>query len=64
MGEVNLYGIYVPILLIQSIIAYGLLQIIMLASNRLVERGWILWPSIFHLCLYILLLFLVYWLFL
>jgi hypothetical protein len=63
MGELNLYGIYVPILLIQSILAYVLLKIVMMGTDRLVDQGWIAWPSIFNLCLYIVLLFLVHWLF-
>ena len=63
MGELNLYGVYVPILLIQSILAYVLLKIVMMGTDRLVDQGWIAWPSIFNLCLYIVLLFLVHWLF-
>ena len=63
MGELNLYGVYVPILLIQSILAYLLLQIVMLATDRLVDHGSIAWPGIFNLCLYVVLLFLVHWLF-
>lgn len=63
MGELNLYGVYVPILLIQSILAYLLLQIMMLATDRLVDQGWIAWPGIFNLCLYVLLIFLLHWLF-
>ena len=63
MGELNLYGVYVPILLIQSILAYVLLKIVMIGTDRLVEQGWIAWPSIFNLCLYVMLLFLVHWLF-
>ena len=38
MGELNLYGVYVPILLIQSILAYFLLQIVMMATDRLVDQ--------------------------
>lgn len=63
MGELNLYGVYVPILLIQSILAYVLLKIVMLGTDRLVDQGWIAWPSIFNLCLYLMLLFLVHGLF-
>lgn len=63
MGELNLYGVYVPILLIQSILAYVLLKIVMIGTDRLVDQDWIAWPSIFNLCLYIVLLFLVHWLF-
>ncbi|WP_407303201.1 DUF1656 domain-containing protein [Acinetobacter sp.] len=63
MGELNLYGVYVPILLIQSILAYVLLKIVMIGTDRLVDQDWIAWPSIFNLCLYIVLLFLLHWLF-
>ena len=63
MGELNLYGVYVPILLIQSILAYVLLKIVMMGTDRLVDQGWIAWPSIFNLCLYVVLLFLVHWFF-
>ena len=63
MGELNLYGVYVPILLIQSILAYVLLKIVMIGTDLLVDRGWIAWPSIFNLCLYVVLLFLVHGLF-
>ena len=49
MGELNLYGVYVPVLLIQSILAYLLLQNVMLATDRLVDQGWIAWPGIFNL---------------
>ncbi|OTG68800.1 hypothetical protein B9T25_04775 [Acinetobacter sp. ANC 4470] len=63
MGELNLYGVYVPILLIQSMLAYILLKIVMMATDRLVDQGWIAWPSLFNLCLYAVLIFLVHWLF-
>ena len=63
MGELNLYGVYVPILLIQSILAYILLKIVMMATDRLVDQGWIAWPDIFNLCLYVVLIFLVHWFF-
>ncbi|UUS57398.1 DUF1656 domain-containing protein [Acinetobacter sp. YH16040_T] len=29
MGELNVYGVYVPILLIQAVLAYLLLRVIM-----------------------------------
>ena len=63
MGELNLYGVYVPILLIQSILAYFLLQIVMMATDRLVDQEWIAWPGIFNLCLYVVLIFLLHGLF-
>ena len=53
MGELNIYGVYVPTLLIQSVFAYGLLRLVMLGTDPLIEKGWIPLPSIFYLCLYV-----------
>lgn len=64
MGEVNIYGLYVPILLIQAILAYGLLKLTDVFTHRWVTNGWIMWPSIFHLCWYLVLLLCIHWLFL
>lgn len=61
MGEFNLYGIYVPTLLIQSVIAYALLCLLIRLLNRWVERGWIGQPNLFYLCMYLVLLWLVHW---
>lgn len=61
MGELNVYGIYVPILLIQAALAYGLLRVLMLGIDRLVAKNWIAAPHIFYLCVYILLLWLIHW---
>ncbi|ANF82743.1 hypothetical protein A3K93_11475 [Acinetobacter sp. NCu2D-2] len=64
MGEINIYGIYVPILLIQAILAYVLLNLLMKAMNRWVEQDWIALPGIFYLCVYVVILGGVHWLFL
>ncbi len=61
MGELNIYGVYVPTLLIQSVFAYGLLRLVMLVTDPLIEKEWIPLPSIFYLCLYVILLWLIHW---
>lgn len=61
MGELNVYGIYVPVLLIQAVIAYVILRVLMKWLDRLVAHDWIMMPNIFYLCIYILLLGAVHW---
>jgi len=61
MGELNIYGVYVPILLIQAVIAYVLLRILMKWLDKLVANDWIIMPNIFYLCIYVLLLGAVHW---
>lgn len=61
MGELNIYGVYVPILLIQAVIAYVLLRILMKWLDKLVANDWIIMPNIFYLCTYVLLLGTVHW---
>ncbi|WP_343621905.1 DUF1656 domain-containing protein [Acinetobacter proteolyticus] len=63
MGEMNLYGIYIPILLVQAIIAYVLFKLLSPLVDRLVIKGWIALPSIFNLCFYLGLMLLVHCLF-
>ncbi|QPF37730.1 DUF1656 domain-containing protein [Acinetobacter sp. TTH0-4] len=63
MGEINIYGVYVPIFLVQAIFAYLLLQVMRLKTDQWSSQGWIVWPSIFNLCLYIVLLFMIHGLF-
>lgn len=41
MGEINLYGIYIPILLVQAIIAYLLFKFSSPLTDRLIAKGWI-----------------------
>ncbi|ALH96085.1 DUF1656 domain-containing protein [Acinetobacter equi] len=61
MGELNIYGVYVPILLIQAVIAYGILKVLMKWLDRLVANDWIIMPNLFYLCIYLLLLGVVHW---
>ncbi len=61
MGELNIYGVYVPMLLVQSVLAYGVLRLVILGIDPLIEKGWIPLPSVFYLCLYVILLWLIHW---
>lgn len=54
MGELNVYGVYVPILLIQAVLAYVVLRVVMRVLDRVVEQGWIPLPNIFYLCMALL----------
>ncbi|ENV10796.1 DUF1656 domain-containing protein [Acinetobacter sp. NIPH1876] len=63
MGEMNLYGVYIPILLVQAIVAYVLFKLLSPLVDRLVIKGWIALPSIFNLCFYLGLMLLVHCLF-
>ncbi len=63
MGELNIYGVYVPIFLIQAVLAYLLFKVAMLGVDWMVEKDWIVLPSIFNLCIYLILLFLMHWFF-
>ncbi|ENW06429.1 MULTISPECIES: DUF1656 domain-containing protein [Acinetobacter] len=63
MGEINVYGIYIPILLVQAIIAYVIFKLMSPLIDRLVAKEWIALPSIFNLCFYLGLLLLVHWIF-
>jgi hypothetical protein len=61
MGEINFYGIYIPMLLVQAVLAYGILRILMLGIDKLVAKDWIGLPHIFYFCMYVLVLWLVHW---
>ena len=63
MGELNIYGIYVPILLVQALISYVLLQVLLKVIDRCVDSAWIVLPSVFSLCVYVVILGGVHWLF-
>ena len=53
MGEINIYGIYVPVLLVQAFIAYIVFKLISPLIDRIASKGWIALPSIFNLCFYL-----------
>lgn len=61
MGELNIYGVYVPTLLIQAVIAYVMLSVLMKWLDRLVTHDWIIMPNLFYVCIYLLLLGIVHW---
>lgn len=63
MGELNLYGVYIPTFLVQAILAYIVFRIVGILTNRLIEKGWIGFPGIFNLSLYVLILMLIHSLF-
>lgn len=63
MAELNIYGIYFPMLLIQAILAYFLFKLLGRWLDRLVRAGWIALPSVFNLGFYLGLLLLVHWIF-
>ena len=56
MGEFNFYDIYIPTLLIQALIAYLIFKLLSPLINRLILQGWIIFPNIFNLCFYLVLL--------
>ena len=40
MGEFNIYGVYVPTLLVFAILSYIVLRILMIGIDKLIEKGW------------------------
>lgn len=60
MSEVDFYGLFIPVLLIQSILAYALFLLSNTVIDRLNDRGWILYPNIFYLCWYFVCLLIVH----
>lgn len=63
MGEFNFYDIYIPTLLIQALIAYVIFKLLSGLINRLIQLGWIIFPNIFNLCFYLVLLLAVHQIF-
>lgn len=63
MGEFNLYGIYMPALLIQALIAYLGFHLLNPLTNKWIAQGWIALPSIFNLSFYLSLLLAVHQIF-
>ena len=63
MDELNIYGLYVPIYLIQAIFDYLMLHFVVMLVEKKKKKNWILFPAIFNLCVYLILLFLMHRLF-
>lgn len=55
-GELNFYGIYIPFILIQALLAYVIFLLVIKVLDKWQLNAWIMIPTIFHLCLYILVL--------
>ncbi|AOA57054.1 DUF1656 domain-containing protein [Acinetobacter larvae] len=64
MGEFNFYDIYIPTLLLQAILAYVLYRVLGPVWQFLIASGWVILPSLFNLCVYIMLVMLVHGIFL
>lgn len=60
MGEFNFYGVYVPVLLVYALIAYLIFLLLRVGINRYVDEGWFIYPSLFYLCLYVVVLWLTH----
>lgn len=60
MGEFNVYGIYLPALLVQALFAYICFRLLSPLTNKWITQGWIALPSIFNLCFYLLLLLVIH----
>lgn len=59
-GEIDLYGIFVPTLIIQALAAYLVLYLCEPVIDRLQAKGWIIMPSLFNLFLYIIILGIIF----
>lgn len=55
-GHLNVYGVYVPVLLVAMLAAYGVKSVIASALRRLGFYRWVWHPPLFNLALYILVL--------
>ncbi|MCW3148121.1 DUF1656 domain-containing protein [Stutzerimonas stutzeri] len=55
-GHLNIYGVYVPVLLIAMLAAYGLKSLLAALLQRLGFYRWVWHPPLFNLALYILVL--------
>lgn len=55
-GHLNVYGVYVPVLLVAMLAAYGAKSVIAAVLRRLGFYRWVWHPPLFNLALYILVL--------
>lgn len=55
MGEFNIYGVYVPVLLVYAALAYVLLLLVRKILNRLFDETWFVSPSLVYLSFYCIL---------
>ncbi|MBV2207493.1 MAG: DUF1656 domain-containing protein [Pseudomonas sp.] len=55
-GHLNVYGVYVPVLLVAMLAAYGVKSVFAAALRRLGFYRWVWHSPLFNLALYILVL--------
>lgn len=55
-GELNIYGIFVPTLLIQALVTYLLFSFCSPLLEKEQIKKWVIMPSLFHFCVYVILL--------
>ena len=55
-GHLNIYGVYVPTLLVLMLIAYALKSLLVAAFSRLGLYRWVWHPPLFNLALYVMVL--------
>ncbi len=55
-GHLNLYGVYVPVLLVTMLAAYGLKSLLAALLQRVGFNRWVWHPPLFNLALYIIVL--------
>lgn len=63
MSDFDLYGIFIPSFLVQAIIAYFIYILVSKLTKGLIESGWIAFSGVFNLCLYVLCLVLIHYIF-
>ena len=55
-GQLNIYGVYVPVLLVMMLIAYLLKSLLGIALARMGLYRWVWHPPLFNLALYVMVL--------
>lgn len=55
-GHLNVYGVYVPVLLVTMLVAYGVKSLLGALLQRLGFYRWVWHPPLFNLALYIIVL--------
>jgi hypothetical protein len=56
IGQLNIYGVYVPMLLVLMLGAYLLKSLLAIALSRLGLYRWVWHPPLFNLALYVMVL--------
>ncbi len=56
IGQLNIYGVYVPVLLVMMLVAYLLKSLLGMVLARLGLYRWVWHPPLFNLALYVMVL--------